>query len=497
MSGRSLGRRWGATAAAGAVLLAGCTSATPAAAPTTHAPTVSASSPTASSDGASGFTPGAATSDDRLFPELGNGGYDVNHYAITISYAPGTHAISGSDVVTATATQGLSRFDLDLRSLTVSSVTVDGHAAAYARSGDKLVVTPAAGIRRGTSFITVVTYAGVPKIYSDPTLGTEGFQTYGTQEAIAQGEPQGAATWFAVNDYPGDKATYDITVTAPSADAALSNGVLVSQKASSGGTTTWHWAESKPMASYLAFVAIGNYRVHTSTHNGLPVVTAVDAALPTSVDAVIARTPEIVDFLATQFGPYPFDAEGGIVQTDPTINFALENQTRPVYSSLFFRGPASADESGVVAHELAHQWYGDSVSLEQWSDIWLNEGFATYAEWLWTQHEGGASPLQTFTDWYQRGKLTTEAPGVRTRSNVFDNAPYDRGAATLEALRISVGDSAFFRIIKAWAAQREYGNGTTDQFIALAEQISGKQLGPLFTAWLDTPGRPAFPQPLS
>jgi aminopeptidase N len=453
------------------------------------------SSPVPTATGPHHYTPGADGMGDPLFPSSGNGGYDVTHYAVTIGWNPATSTLTGDDVVTATATQDLSRFDLDLRGLTVSSVTVNGAPASFTRGDDKLQVTPARGVDVGTTMTVHVVYGGVPKKYSVPQLGDEGLLTYGT-EAIAQGEPQVAATWYPVNDHPRDKATYDITVTAPSSMSALSNGVLAG-KTASGATTTWHWVEDRPMASYLAMIAIGNYRVVTSTHDGLPVVSAVDASLPRAIDAEIARTPEIVDFLATQFGPYPFDAEGGIVQSDREIPFALENQTRPVYSSAFF-GDGSAPNLTVIAHELAHQWYGDSVSVANWSDVWLNEGFATYAEWLWTEHEGGATPRQTFDALTGvRGKLPLEAPAVRTQANLFDNAVYDRGAATLEALRITVGDAAFFRIIREWAAQRQYGNGSTAQFIALAEQVSGKPLDAFFHAWLYEAAKPPTPKPMS
>jgi aminopeptidase N len=174
------------------------------------------------------------------------------------------------------------------------------------------------------------------------------------------------------------------------------------------------------------------------------------------------------------------------------VRFALENQSRPVYSSTFFERPG--DDSPVIAHELAHQWYGDSVSVADWSDIWLNEGFATYAQWLWTEHEGGLSPLASFEALYRGGKLPQDPPAVRTPVNEFADAVYDRGAATLEALRITVGDAAFFRIIRVWVAQRAYGNGSTSQFITLAERISGKALGPFFTAWLFTAGTPSYPK---
>ncbi|HEY2792135.1 MAG TPA: M1 family metallopeptidase, partial [Micromonosporaceae bacterium] len=398
----------------------------------------------------------------------------------------------------ATATRNLFRFSLDLRALTVSSVTVNGLSAKFWRGTggeDKLFIAPRFGIGKHAPMYVHVRYAGVPKTYEDPILGTEGFQSYGSGEAIAQGEPQVAAGWFPVNDYPTDKATYDITITAPSSLTSLANGIEVSRHTLHGRTTT-HWVENRPMASYLAMVAIGNYRVVHSVHKGLPVTLAVDKSLPKSLDKQLAETPKILDYLETQFGPYPFDAVGGIIQSDPHILFAEEDQTIPVYSYDFFIGQPPSEAASVIAHELSHQWYGDSVSLDNWSDIWLNEGFATYAQWLWTQHTTGVTTKATFDAVYYGGGLPTDPPGIRTAANEFDDSAYTRGAATLEALRIAVGSTDFHKIIRTWAIERRYGTGSTAEFIALAEKISGKKLGPLFKAWLFTAGRPAYPKKL-
>jgi aminopeptidase N len=493
-------RRRAGAAVVAAMLAVGLASACTSKAVTSDGPTpsVSVSAPGAipipTATGPHHYTPGSATLGDSLFPAEGNGGYDATHYAITISYDPATKVLRGGDVVTATATQDLSRFDLDLHGLTVGAVTVNGAAAAYTRVADKLQITPAHGIDVGTAFTTHVSYSGAPTDYHDPLLGEEGFVASGPG-ALAQGEPDVAASWYAVNDHPRDKATYDITITAPSSLSALSNGILAG-KTSVGGATTWHWTEDKPMASYLAMVAIGKYRVVNSTHDGMPVVLAVDATLPTTVDAQLAHTPQIVDFLATQFGPYPFDAMGGIVHNDNRFNFALENQTRPVYASIFFKAPGDQGTT-VIAHELAHQWYGDSVSVANWKDVWLNEGFATYAEWLWTQHEGGKTPKASFDEIYNGRGLADEGAAQPTVRTLFGEEVYIRGAATLEALRITVGDTKFFQIIRTWAAQRAYGNGDTAQFIALANQISGKSLDAFFKPWLFSSDKPPYPKPLS
>ena len=210
-----------------------------------------------------------------------------------------------------------------------------------------------------------------------------------------------------------------------------------------------------------------------------------------------ARQPEILGFLAQNFGKYPFSAGGGVVDDIPGIGFALENQTRPVYAQEFFTDPLFGDN--VVVHELAHQWYGDSVALRRWQDIWLNEGFATYTEWLWSEREGLGTAQENFDFWY--GLIPDDSPfwavivGDPTPKFLFDFAIYARGAMTLHQLRLAVGDPAFFQILQQWATSRGGGNGTTPQFIKLAERISGKDLDSLFETWLFTPTKPVIAAP--
>jgi aminopeptidase N len=436
--------------------------------------------------------PGSSRSKDSLLPDDGNGGYDVGRYAIGIAYDPTTRVLTGTETITATATQALSSFSLDLHALTVTSVTAGGRAAKFSLARDKLTITPARPIGLHTAFTTKITYDGVPRPYNGNAFGLQGFIAQ-PDGALAQGQPQVAATWFPVNDRLTDKATYDITITAPTGLAAVSNGVLASKRIS-GRLTTWRWVEAAPMASYLAIVAIGNYRVSMTKHNGLPVVLAVANPLPHTVDAELANTPTIVDFLASQFGPYPFNSVGGIVYTQPNLD-ALENQTRPSYSSDDFDSPDDAND--LMAHELAHQWFGDNVTIADWSDIWLNEGFATYAEWLWSQHIGSRTPKQSFDRLYSKpDRFPLDPPAKPTLNSLFDDTVYTRGAATLEALRITVGDPTFWRIIRGWAQLHAGGDATTAEFIAYAGQVSGRSLDAFLRSWLYTPGKPPYPQAL-
>ncbi|RKN44435.1 M1 family metallopeptidase [Micromonospora endolithica] len=436
------------------------------------------------------FRPGSADLGDAYVPGSGNGGYDVRSYHLALRYDPASDALTGRALIAATATQGLSRFNLDLAGLDVTSVTVGGDPAEFRRDGDELVVTPRAGLPAGRDFDTAVEYAGVPTAKADGQLGSGGF-LHTADGAIALGQPYSAATWFPVNDHPSDKATYDVEVTVPDGLEALAGGVP-GERTSAGGWTTWRWSEATPMASYLAFLVIGDYRVVTGTHAGRPMVTAVPASLPAGSpqERSLARTGAIADFLASRFGPYPFDSYGGVAVTDERVGYALETQSRPVYGPGFFRG--GRPNLDVVTHELAHQWFGNSVALGRWSDIWLNEGFATYAEWLWTEHDGGRTAQASFERQYAATDWSRPAldPG---RARLFGSAVYQRGALVVHALRRTVGDDAFFRILRAWTLERRDGTGTTDDFVALAERVAGEPLRSVLDAWLTGTTAPALP----
>jgi aminopeptidase N len=315
--------------------------------------------------------------------------------------------------------------------------------------------------------------------------------------AVVIGEPESAASWYPSNDHPRDKATFDFEITVPDGLTAIANGVPRGSNAHDG-LRTWRWSATSPMATYLTTMAVGKFRVFEGTDKGLPVFSAVDERLPAGgvADRAIQRTPDVTDFLATQFGPYPFEAIGGVVSAEPGLAFALETQTRPVYAPGFFdHGIAAA--SSIVAHEVAHQWFGNSVSLRQWRDIWLNEGFATYAQWLWEEHDGGRTAQQAFDAAYAadpNSKIWRPRPGDPGRDRLFSSSVYERGALTVHALRMTIGDDAFFKLLKEWPASRRNGSGAIGDFIALTKTISGQQLDTFFQSWLFTEAKPAYPR---
>jgi aminopeptidase N len=458
---------------------------------------------TATADGGGG-RPGAPGIGDPYYPLDGNGGYDVAHYDLDVTYDPDTDVLTGVATIRAVTTQRLSAFNLDFEGMHVRSITVDGNEADWSRDAGELTVTPEDPLRKRHEFTTVVRYDGVPETVQDD-LGTSGFM-HTDDGAVVAGQPDVAATWFPSNDHPRDAASVSVSATVPKGLEAISNGVLEGTR-TADGWSTWSWHAAEPMATYLVTLAIGEFDVREYEAGGIQYWDALDPDLFTLdldpetegpsagevAEGSLARQPEVIDFLAGVFGPYPFASSGGIVDDFEELQFALETQTRPVYAAAFFTDSISGDL--VVVHELAHQWTGDLLRLDLWQHIWLNEGFATYAEWLWLEREGLATPQEIFDDVAANAppefwETTIGDPGADVGA-LFDIAVYYRGAMTLQALRQTVGDDVFFGILEEWVASQAGDTVTTDEFIRLAAKMSGMQLDDLFQTWLFTPEKPA------
>jgi aminopeptidase N len=444
----------------------------------------------AASPGRASYTPGSAGVGDPYFPLEGNGGYDVSHYDLRLSYHPATHHLGGSTTITAVARKNLSRFDLDLTGYRVSAVTVDGAAARFTRSGQELVVTPAHGLDRGSAFTTVVSYAGVPRtiVGSPIVFGAPYGWIYTRDGAFVGCEPNAARSWYPANDHPSDKASFRFAVTVPTGRSVVANGTYRGHRVN-GGTDTFVWDERRPMATYLATVGIGRWDLHrTRTPAGIPSLTAVDPALAARARRrhTTALTARVTDYWAARLGRYPFGSTGAIVDDVPDVGFALETQTRPLYGSV--------PDPGTLSHELAHQWFGDSVSVRTWRHIWLNEGFATFGSWLWAEHTGGPSTLvqarRAYRSYDRADPFWRQSIAAPGRNAMFSGAVYERGAMTLAALRHRIGDRDFFTLLRTWVRQHRYGTATTAQFESLAQRISGRPLHGFFRVWLWDRGRP-------
>ena len=430
-------------------------------------------------------TPGAAGLGDPFFPRAGNGGYDVGEYRISLRYRPAKDEITATTRVHATATQDLSSFNLDYRGPRVRELTVGKGPATHERAGQELIVTPEAPIAAGAGFSVEVRYRGEVGPITDADGSRSGW--FNTKDgSVVVAEPRAAPTWYPANDYPTDKASFKFELTVPRRLEAIANGRLVRHERR-GRRSTWVWKQAEPMATYLATAATGQFRLRRSRVNGIRSITAVDPRLWKRSKGPLRQSDRILDMLEELFGPYPFGQVGAIVDDAKFIGYALETQTRPVYD----RPP----DSVLIAHELAHQWVGNSVSLSTWPEIWLNEGFATWAEWRWTEEAGGQTTAQTFEE---LRRTPADEPGfwnpppaaLPGPEKLFSEPVYVRGAMALEALRQQVGDQAFRAILHEWASANAYGNVSIAQFIALSESISGQQLDGLFDTWLRQPGKP-------
>jgi aminopeptidase N len=433
--------------------------------------------------------PGADGVGDPYFPMLGNGGYDVDHYTLAITWRPDDGSIAATATIDATATQDLSRFDLDLAGLDVTSVLVDGAPAEVARVDRELVIDPTTDVATGTGFTTVVTYSGVPHPVSDGTdLFEVGWQTDG-REAYVVSEPSGAATFYPVNDHPTDKATYTFQITAPADQVVAANGLLVAQQELGDGQKTWTYEAHDPMASYLVQIAIGDYElVDGGTIGNVTIRHAFHRSVAAAAGRATSRTAEMIDVLDDVYGPFPFEAYGVLV-VDERLGYALETQTLTIIGTDIGTSGRNADV--VLLHELSHQWVGDAVSPSTWQDIWLNEGFATYSEWLWSERTGGHTAAALARSRASVGGLDLP-PGAPGNAELFSRTVYLRGGMTLQVLRETIGDDAFFQVLRTWVDTHRHGAASTADFIALAEEISGQQLDDLFQAWLYAPTLPSL-----
>jgi aminopeptidase N len=411
--------------------------------------------------------------DDPYYPELGGGSIDVEHYALALTVSGDGRRLDGTATLTVTPTEDLDSLSLDLLGLDVGSVDVDGAYAPFTRDGRELRIDPPEPLLGGAAVDVVVTYGGEPRPVDTPSLGPTGWLTVpdgGGSYVI--GEPEGAATWFPANDHPTDKATFSFEITVPPGVEAVANGRLVERT-----DTVWRWAMDEPMATYLAQLAVGQFTLTSEAGpGGVEVRNAFADSVAGEVAAAFERQGEMLAFFGERFGPYPFDAYGALV-VDVPLGLALESQSFSLFGAVFM-------DEVVVAHELAHQWFGDAVSPATWRDIWLNEGFATYAQWLWLEHAGGPTVAESAAAAHAELGDTTIPPGDPGAARLFDFAVYNRGAVTLHALGAEIGEDALGEVLRRWFDERRGGTGSTEQFVALAEEVSGRQLDALFRAWL-------------
>lgn len=434
---------------------------------------------------------GAPGMGDPYFPNWGNGGYDVGKYTIALEVNPIANTIKGSTTITATATERLSSFNLDLHGLTIESVNVNDKSAEYSRNEDELKINPDGVLEPNKPFTVVVNYHGVPELIT--SFGIKTGWSHAKSGAInVWGEPDAASTWFPNNNHPRDKAAYRFEITVPKPWMVAATGTLEETK-ENGNKTMFVWEMDRPMATYLASINIDQYEVFTQDGpNELIIRSYFPADYPSSSRINYNFLPVAIDFFSTLFGPYPFEEYGVVVAARDGIcedvESALETQ------SLSIHCPVMNSET-IIVHELAHQWFGDSVGLENWKDIWLKEGFATYAEWLWASKNDPVA-MARITKNRDSMFFDTDYPVAEpSLENLYTDDSYTGGALVLNALRLKLGDDAFFRILQTYAERYRYGSAGTDEFIAVAEEVSGQDLKEFFGEWVFSKRIPDLPNP--
>lgn len=442
---------------------------------------------------------------DRLFPTLGNGGYQVDLYDAAIVFDPENRGIEGDVTITATAEQDLSSFNFDFAGLAIERLEVDGQPAEFTSSGGELMVMPAAPVMHGAQFEMHVTYAGIPMV-------GEGSFPSGWQRApgvdYMMGEPVGASTWMPVDDHPLKRAPFRVKVTVPEPMEAIVSGIGGAPE-TADGMTTYEWELPEDTAPYLVALAIGDFESTRSIgHDGLPIVVWHPVGFPSAPLEPFEQQGRMIEELSDRFGPYPFDRYGALIVDDPDQGAALETQTMSTFAS----GILELGED-VIVHELAHQWFGDAIALAQWEDIWLNEGFATFSEWVWAEANGGESAYDravenTYTQVSGRvivnsGGSAQDAkdfaaqafppPAVTTAEDLFNGGVYLRGGLTLAALRDLAGDEPFFTLIQEYVSMYEGRHTSTEAFLDLVDQRLGTEARALVESWVFEVPLPPMP----
>ncbi len=440
---------------------------------------------------------------DRLFPHLGNPGYDVKSYDLSFSY-PGTNSkpLDAVTVIEARTTAPLEHVNLDFAHGTVESVEVNGAPAAFVSAEEDLIVTPGEPLSQGSPLRVTVRHT------SDPAHaeGRQGGWVRTRDGLVTANQADAAHRVFPCNDHPSDKAMFTVRVTAPEGYRAVANG-LPAGEGHATKSTSWTYRTEHPMATELLQVAIGRSTVlHRSGPHGLPVRDVVPRKDRTTLERWLGRTPGHIAWMEGKLGQYPFETYGVLV-ADARLGFELETQTLSLFERELFTRPEYPEwyVESVMIHELAHQWFGNSVSPRTWSDLWISEGHATWYEALYSAEKAGR-PLEermkaaygASDRWRAAGGPPAEpkAPEKGQKTGIFRPNVYDGAALVLYALRQEIGAPAFERLQRAWVSLHRDGTAGTDDYKDLASVVAGRDLDGFFRAWLygeRTPPMPGHP----
>lgn len=423
---------------------------------------------------------------ERYVPHHGDATWDATHYDLRLTYGPESNRLDGRAQIHGVARAPLTTITLDLYRLRARKIAIDGKSPKkYAHKNSRLVLTPAKPISAGSSFRIAITWSGSPS----PMPGLDG--DAGWEEladgAIVASQPHGAPSWYPCNDRPSNKATYALEVGVPVGYEVVANGVPGATRRKAG-SVLFGFDQPEPMASYLTAVHIGRFVVTQDTSAGVPLRIVSSPEKSAKCGRALRDVPAMLTFFEERFGPYPFAGGYTNVVTDDDLEIPLEAQSLSIFGANFMTH--GWEHQRLIAHELAHQWFGNAVTLARWSDIWLHEGFACYTEWLWSERAGHQTTRQRAEHHHRKmaglpQDLLLSDPGPDL---MFDDRVYKRGALCLHALHRAVGDDTFFAVLRTWVERFSGRNATTDDFLALASEVAGFDAAALLHPWLhDTP----------
>ncbi len=427
---------------------------------------------------------------DTYFPDLGNGGYDALHYHIDVIPDFDAETLDATVTIDIRATQDLDEFNLDFWGFTITELLVNGESAEYRRDDIELTIVPSTPILEDEQATVTIAYNGQPRDgveVQTQFLVSAGWVFHAAGSFVVS-EPFGASLWYPVNDHPQDKATYSFEITVPAPYVVATNGLLT-EVIEQDDMLTYKSETNDLTASYLVTVQIGDYVLDESQMgNDVPIRNYF--AQPYYIDAlpIFAETRDMIAFYEDILGDYPFEVYGSVV-SDFELPFALETQTLSMYGTKIIDN--SPRTHVTLAHELLHQWFGNSISLARWQDIWLNEGFATYLSLLWAEEKYGSRVVPNIlNEWYATSidpafyESSPEAIGNPTQEFFLHRSIYWKGALTLHALRLDVGDDVFFEILRTYYQTYKDSHATIEDFIALASDVSQEDLTEFFDSWL-------------
>jgi aminopeptidase N len=426
---------------------------------------------------------------DPYAPELGNAGYDVQHYTLELALDPSIVFVDGRVTIEATSTMdNLDQVSLDFIGFDISEVSLAGTVVPFFRQDDKLIVDLPAPLSADAPFTLHIAYSGEPVAEASayvPFISHLGLYQ-SSDNLFVVSEPDGARYWFPSNDHPRDKATFRFELIVPEGLTGVANGVLVETRTGvpqafpDGTAGDLHvWEHDYPVATALVTVAVGNYRrLESISPDGIPLRHYVFPERQAEFQDVEATLGEMIDWMSDLFGPYPFEAFGYVTVTG--LGASLETQTMVILSQ-------ESINDGTMSHEMAHMWFGDWVNLDSWGTMWRNEGFATYVSAMWQMRDAPEELEQRMAELGQfvlendSGYPLNDPPPAQ----LFGMGSYVKGAVVVHALRQEMGDEAFFNGLRAYFERYGGGTATDAEFQAVMEEAAGVSLDAFFEKWFE------------